>query len=113
MRTVTIPAQITTVEDRIAAGLTIIQLEILIIGISICSLLFACTPPTFHGKWYKTFLILFVFSVSSILSVRIKGKIVLEWIRLLSIFHTRSSLYVFDKSDHSFREKIRKQSIKT
>ena len=53
---------------------------------------------------YKLILIL-LFSVSSlILALRIKGRVVFNWLLILSRFKLRPKIFVFDKNDNYLRE---------
>jgi len=78
MRTTVIPAQITTVEDKIAGNLNITQIIILMIPIFLTTILFAFVPPVMKLVWYKIPLILIVLFICLILAWRIKGRVVLN-----------------------------------
>ena len=116
MRTTVIPAQITTVEDKIAGNLSMTQIVILMIPIFFGTLLFALFPPTMHVVLYKIPPVLFILLISLFLSLRIKGKVVANWLIVLLSYNLRPRFYVFNKNDSYLRDipemqvKLQKQS---
>ena len=48
MRTTIVPAQVTTVEDRVAGNLTIAQLLILMAGFGLMTLVYLLVAPKYH-----------------------------------------------------------------
>lgn len=103
MRTTVIPAQITTVEDKIAGNLNLTQIFILMVPIFWTTFLFAFLPPTMKLVIYKLPLIIGVFVACLILSIRIKGRVVLSWLLILFKFNIRPAFYVFNKNDTYLR----------
>src|SRR5579872_264749 len=118
MRTTVIPAQITTVEDKIAGNLSMTQIVILLVPIFFGTLVFAIFPPTMHLALYKLPPVILVLLVCLTLSLRIKGKVVASWLSVLLSYNTIAKYYVFNKNDSYFRdvpefEKIqKKESVK-
>ena len=104
MRTTVIPAQITTVEDKIAGNLSMTQIVILMIPVFFGTLLFALFPPTMHVVLYKIPPVLLVLLVSLLLSLRIKGKVVANWLIVLLSYNLRPRFYVFNKNDSYLRD---------
>lgn len=104
MRTTIIPAQITTVEDKIAGNLNFTQIIILMIPIFWTTFLFAFVPPVMKLVWYKLPLILIVLLTCLILSLRIRDRVVLNWLILLLRFKIRPMYFVFNKNDNYLRE---------
>ncbi len=104
MRTTVIPAQITTVEDKIAGNLSMTQVVILMIPVFFATLMFAIAPPTMHIALYKLPPVFLVVIICLILSLRIKGKVVASWLLVLLRFNTRAKYYVFNKNDSYLRE---------
>lgn len=99
MRTTVVPAQITSVEDRIADNLSFKQLLLLISPVFVSAGLMVFLPPFASFKVYKL-IISIVFALLCItLAVRIKGKLVVEWIVILARFNLRPRFYVFNKND--------------
>ena len=103
MRTTVIPAQITTVEDKIAGNLNLTQILILMVPVFWTTIVYTLLAPTMHLAWYKFPLILAVLFICLILSLRIKGKVLLEWLLVLFRFYLRPKLYLFDKNDSYLR----------
>lgn len=104
MRTTIIPAQITTVEDKIAGNLNLTQILILMVPVFITAVVFVLIPPTMKLVGYKLILILF-FTVSClILALRIKGRVLFNWLLILSQFKLRPKIFVFNKNDNYLRE---------
>lgn len=104
MRTTVIPAQITTVEDKIAGNLSMTQIIILLVPIFFGTLVFAMLPPTMHLAFYKLPPVIFVLLVCLTLSLRIKGKVVISWLIVFLSFNTRAKYYVFNKNDTYLRD---------
>lgn len=103
MRSTVIPAQITTVEDKIAGNLNLTQIFILMIPIFWTTILFAFLPPVMKLAWYKLLLIAIVFLVCLILSLRVKGRVVLNWLLILLRFNFRPMYFIFNKNDNYLR----------
>lgn len=103
MRTRVIPAQITTVEDKIAGNLNMTQMFILMVPVLLSTVVYALLPPSMKIVWYKLAIFLFTSVICAVLSLRIKGKVVLNWFVLLLRFYSRPKYYVFDKNDTYLR----------
>lgn len=99
MRTTVIPAQITTIEDKIAGSLNLTQVFILMMPVFLATILFAFIPPLMKLTWYKVISILVVSAVSLILSLRVKGRVVFNWLFILLRYNLRPKYYVFSKND--------------
>lgn len=104
MRTTVIPAQITTVEDKIAGSLNMTQVMLLMVPVIFTTVSYAILPPRMHIEVYKIVLVLIVLLVSLILSLRIKGKVVLSWLIVLFTYNLRARYYVFNKNDIFLRD---------
>jgi len=94
-----IPAQITTVEDKIAGNLNLTQITLLILPIFVFVIVYAVCAPSMHFEWYKVPLFLIIGSVFPILAIRIKEKLILDWLTILFRYNTRPKYYVFNKND--------------
>ena len=103
MRTRVIPAQITTVEDKIAGNLNLTQILVLMAPVFFSTVVYALFPPTLLLVWYKITLSLIAFVLCVILSLRIKGKVVLNWIVILLKYSLRPKYYVFNKNEQYLR----------
>ncbi len=106
MRTTIIPAQITTVEDRIAGNLNLTQIILLLIPLFITTFIYTVLPVTLHLTLYKLPLIFLAFIVCAILALRIKQRVVLQWIIILLRYNLRPRYFIFNKNDVSFRNVI-------
>jgi hypothetical protein len=104
MKTRIIPAQITTVEDKIAGNLNLTQIVLLMLPIFWLMIVYTLFTPQMNFTLYKVPLI-FVVSISfMILALRIKGKIVIEWLVILATYNTRPRYYLFDKNNTYLRD---------
>lgn len=103
MRTTIIPAQITTVEDKIAGNLNFTQILLLMIPVFWTTIVYVCLTPKMQVVWYKLPLAISVLVVCLILSLRIKGKVVLSWLMVLLRFNLRPKFYVFNKNEAYLR----------
>jgi len=103
MRTTVIPAQITTVEDKIAGNLNLTQILILMVPVFWTTIVYAVFIPQMHLAIYKIPLVILVLILCLILSIRIKGKVVVEWLAVLFRYHFRSKYYLFNKNDQYLR----------
>ena len=104
MKVTVVPAQVTTVEDRIAGRLGLSQIMLLITPIFIGSALYVILPPFMNSSPYKLVIIISLMLVCSLLSIRIKGKIILFWLIVVLRYRMRPGYYVFNKNTLSGRE---------
>ncbi len=104
MRTQIIPAQITTVEDRIAGNFSLTQILILLAPVFFATIVFVVLPPTMILTWVKVVLIFTFGIISTTLAIRVKGKLVVHWIVILLKYNIRPKYYVFNKNDVSYRD---------
>ena len=101
MRTTVVPAQVTTVEDKVAGNISISQLMLFVTPVFVGSLLFVMLPPFFSYATYKLVLIICILTLCAVLAIRVKGKIVLLWIAVMLKYNSRPQYYIFNKnSDH-------------
>ena len=103
MRTQVIPAQITTVEDKIAGSLNLTQITLLIFPAFWTIIVYALFIPRFHLSIYKLPLVILVLLVCLALSVRIKGRVVINWLVTILRYNLRPKYYVFNKNDSFLR----------
>ena len=106
MKTTVVPAQITTVEDRIAGNLTFIQIVLLIIALILSTASYAIIPPRMHLTALKLVLIAMQFAFFGGLAIRIKGKILADWLLVILRYTARPRMYVFTKNDLASRDVI-------
>lgn len=103
MRTQVIPAQITTVEDKIAGNLNLTQIMLLLFPAFWTALVFTVITPRLQFSLYKLPLVLVVLILCLVLAIRIKGKVVLNWAFTIFRYNLRPKYYVFNKNDSFLR----------
>lgn len=104
-KTTIVPAQVTTVEDKVAGSLSLQQLVMLTSPIFLGSVVYVLFPPFFQADPYKIVTITVIFVVFATLAIRIKGKLLIQWISILIRFNQRPRLYVYNKNDDYLRNK--------
>ena len=104
MKMTVVPAQVTTVEDRIIGNLGFSQILLLVIPVFICAGVFVIVPPFMGGTIYKYVIMGIAAMVFSILSIRIKGKIVALWLVTLFRYNSRPKYYLYNKNSAIYRE---------
>ena len=104
MRTTVIPAQITTVEDKIAGSLNLTQLMLLMVPVFWTTIVYTLFTPMMHVVWYKLPLVLVVLIISLSLAIRINGVVVFNWLFVILNYKLRPKLYVFNKNDSYLKE---------
>lgn len=104
MRSTVVPAQITTVEDKIAGSLGLSQLILLTVPIFGGSALYVLLPPFFNYAVYKIVFITCFAALCALLAIRIKGKILLFWLIALLRYNLRPRYYLFNKNDAHLRD---------
>ncbi len=99
MRTTVIPAQITTIEDKIAGSLNLTQLILLMIPVFWTTVVYTILYPAMRVAWYKIPLVFAVLFISLGLAIRVNGVVVLNWLLVIISYKLRPKLYVFNKND--------------
>lgn len=113
MRQTVVPAQVTTVEDRIMGNLGFSQLVLIVLPIFIGVGLYLILPPVGHGSIYKYVVIGIIASLMAILAIRIKGKIILLWLVTIIRYNLRPTYYIFNKNTAMHREQYLSHQTKT
>jgi len=103
MRTRVIPAQITTVEDKIVGSLNLMQMMMLMAPVFFTTLSYAVLPPSMKFAAYKLVLSAIFFITCITLSLRIKGKVVINWLEILLRYNLRSKYYIYNKNESCLR----------
>ncbi len=103
MRTTIIPAQITTVEDKIAGSLNMTQILILMFPVLWTALIYILFAPAMKIVPYKLGLIGVVIVMCLILVIRIKDKIVAEWLGVVLRYQFRPKYWLYNKNDTANR----------
>jgi len=104
MKQTAIPAQVTTVEDRIVGNLGISQMILLALPVLAAGIIFTVLPPALHASLYKLLLLVPFTTLCLVLAIRIKGKLVLFWIVVRVRYNLRPEYYVFNKNTTTNRE---------
>jgi len=104
MRVAVVPAQVTTVEDRIAGNIGLTQLLLLSTPMFGGGALFVILPPFFHSAVYKLVLITILLLLCGLLAIRVKGKLLLFWLLTLLRYNLRPRYYVYNKQSLHGRE---------
>lgn len=106
MRSTVVPAQVTTVEDRIMGSLGFSQLALLVIPVFIAAALFVILPPAMHSSPYKYATMIVIGLLMGILAIRIKGKIILLWLITILRYNLRPKYYLFNKNTAALRDNL-------
>jgi len=104
MKTTTVPAQITTVEDRIAGSLSLSQLMLLASPIFIGSAIYVLFPPMLRLTYLKLAISFVIAVIFGILAIRVKGRIILLWAIVIFRYNLRPRFYIFNKNDQHLRD---------
>lgn len=108
MRVTAVPAQVTTVEDRVMGNLGMGQLVLLFTPVIVDSSMYAALPPEMHIAPYKLVLSVLLLLLCGALAIRIKGKIMLLWAVVLLRYILRPHCYVYDKRSVYGRNQYRR-----
>ena len=104
MKVTIVPAQVTTVEDRVAGNLGFTQLILFAIPVFGGSLLYAILPPSMGYSLMKLLIILCIALIASLLAIRVRERLILLWLVILVRYHRRPAYYLFDKNTAQCRE---------
>jgi len=103
MKTATVPAQITTVEDKIAGNLTLQQMILLASPVFVDFALYAMLPTMLKLNVYKLSLMAIVALAAGLAAIRIRSKILLTWAITMLKYNARPRYYVFNKNNGHLR----------
>lgn len=106
MRSTIIPAQITTVEDRIAGNFNLTQILLLIMAVFLSTGIFTILPPINQLVAYKLIVIGMICLICLTLALRIKDKVMLNWLIVVWKYKARPRYYDFDKNDNYLRDLV-------
>jgi hypothetical protein len=104
MKVTVVPAQVTTVEDRIIGSLSFSQMMFLIVPVFVGAALFAVLPPAMGSSIYKFVIMGILALICCVLAVRIKGKILALWLLVIIRYNLRPKYYLFNKNVTTLRE---------
>ena len=103
MKSTVVPAQVTTVEDKIAGNLTFNQMLLMTTPVFVSGVIFAFLPPFMNLSGYKLMIVVSIAVICLTLAVRVKGRIVLSWIMILGRYNSRPRYYIYDKNNLHLR----------
>jgi len=98
-----VPTQITTVEDKLVGGLTVRQFMLLAVPVALFILLLVLLPPRADIVAYKVVISTLVAFVAMPLAIKIKGKLLLDWLIVIMRYMARPRYYVYDKNTSYLR----------
>jgi len=104
MKVTVVPAQVTTVEDRIIGNLGFSQMLLMVVPVFASAALFVILPPFMGNALYKYIIMGVMAALCCILAVRVKGKILASWIILILRYNVRPKYYLFNKNVSTLRE---------
>jgi len=104
MKSTTVPAQVTTVEDKIAGNLNLSQLLLLAASVFTGFGLYIAVPPSMKFSIPKVILCLLVMLIFASLAIRVKGKILALWIAVILRYNLRPRFYLYNKNSTYLRE---------
>ena len=103
MKQTVVPAQVTTVEDKIAGNISFKQLLLLVTPVFFGGAMYVLLPPFMGYSLYKA-LLWITFSILCLsMAIRIKGLLVIEWLIIRGRYNLRPSTYIYDKNVAHFR----------
>lgn len=108
MKTTTVPAQVTTVEDKIAGNLSLTQMLLLAAPVFIGAASYALFPPNFKYALYKVIILALLMIGFGGMAIRIKGMLLVHWLVILFHYNARPRFFLYDKNDLYLRVAIPK-----
>lgn len=113
MKTTVVPAQVTTVEDKIAGNLSFTQLLLLTTPVFMSGALFTLLPPFLGFSAFKLSVCGILFILCGILAIRIRGVIILNWLMIVFRYNLRPRYFLYDKNSSYLRPDLKlKQASK-
>ena len=103
MKSTIVPAQITTVEDRIAGNFTFSQLAVLSAPVVISASVYMLLAPKLQLSLVKFLLMVVAFVIICPLAIRIRDKTVAAWFVLYTRYALRPRVYVHTKAGLTHR----------
>lgn len=113
MKVTVVPAQVTTVEDRIIGNLGFSQMLLLIVPVFAGAALFAVLPPAMGSSVYKYVIMGVLALICCVLAIRVKGKIVAFWLVTILRYNLRAKFYLFNKNTTALREQYKTKPTET
>jgi hypothetical protein len=95
MKSIIIPAQVTTVEDKIIGNIGMLQLTLIFAPMMLGGLLYAGLTPRLHFAIYKIFIMIVLETIGAISAIRVKDHILLIWATYIASYLLRPRLYLY------------------
>jgi hypothetical protein len=111
VKTSIVPAQITTVEDKVAGNLSLSQLLLLSAPVFAGSAIYIVLPPALSMPLYKTLVAGILAFGFGLLAIRIKGRILLLWVITVGRYCLRPRYFVFDKNSTHLRPQPKRAEL--
>jgi hypothetical protein len=112
MKVTVVPAQVTTVEDRIIGNLGFSQMLLLVVPVFASAALFVILPPFMGSAVYKFVFMGVMATLCCVLAIRVKGKILAAWIVLILHYNLRPKYYLFNKNVSTLRDNYTRKQEK-
>jgi len=109
MKQTVVPAQITTVEDKIAGNISFKQMLLLVAPVFLSGAMYVFLPPFLGYSMYKIVLWILFALVCASLAVRVKGRLIVDWIVIRSKYNLRPTFYTYNKNSLQLRKKYETQ----
>lgn len=103
MKQTVVPAQITTVEDKIAGNVSFKQLLLLVTPVFIGGVMYVLLPPFMGYASYKVTLWITLAVVCLTLAIRVKEHLVIDWVMIRGKYNLRPTLYLYNKNNLHYR----------
>lgn len=113
MKTALVPAQVTTVEDKIAGSLGLQQLFLLAAPVFISGVIYLVFPPFLKLSNLKIVICGLTIMVFAMSAMRIKGQVLLMWVIILVRYNLRPRYFIYDKNDLFLRTSPKLVPLKT
>ena len=108
MKTTIVPAQITTVEDKVAGNISFTQLLLMVVPVFFGGAVFTFVPPFMNITAGKGIAVALIATIFLGLAIRIRGRLILEWIIIRMRYNRRPRYVVFQKNSDYLRTEISK-----
>ena len=97
MKQTVVPAQVTTVEDKIAGNISFTQMLLLVTPVFFGGLSFILLPPFLKYSPYKVAIWALIAVVLIQLGIRIRGRIFLDWIGVKPVCNSRPDDVIYSE----------------
>lgn len=104
MRTTTVPAQVTTLEDRVIGNMGGTQSVLVIIATLCATAIYIFLPPFFAYDGYKLLPMGCIAAACGLLAIKVRGRIILAWIIVMGRYVVRPRYYIYDKRSTYLRD---------